>query len=103
MVQMASVTRRTTQFTPWMAANADVCRLLGKGLKGIGIGLLAYDCYLSYQENFSNPNLSEDRKVTDTIVDINNSIGQFAAVWGFTKLGTLISPGWGTVIGLLMK
>lgn len=81
-----------------------IMKTVGKIAKIAGYVLLAIDCGLSIYNNFTNPNLTMSRKITDSIVDVGFSVGSFftAMVVG-TKIGawvgTFFGPGIGTLAG----
>ena len=59
----------------------------GKVFSAIGYALLAVDVGLSIFNNFTNPNLSLSRKITDSIFDAGYSIGSFALSMAFASVG----------------
>ena len=79
---------------------------LGKVAKIAGYALLALDCGISIYNNFTNPNLSMSRKITDSIVDVGFSVGGFFAAMGVgAAVGSIGGPAgiiFGAVAGLFV-
>ncbi len=81
----------------------------GTVLKVAGYAMLAYEAGSAVYNNFNNANLSFDRKITDSIVDVGFIVGGAtiglkvgAAIGSFIPipvLGTLIGAGIGVLIG----
>ena len=82
--------------------NLSAMGKIAKTAKVIGYAALAIDCGISIYNNFSNPYLSMDRKITDSIVDVGFSIGGFLlATKTGALVGTAIGGPIGTVVGAL--
>ena len=83
---------------------SNVFSTLGKVAKGVGIALLVIDSGISVYNNFNNSELSLDRKMTDSVVDIGVNVGIYYAIGLGFKLGAFIGtlipiPVIGTVVG----
>jgi len=73
---------------------------VGRVAKIGGYALLALDVGLSIHRNFTNPNLTLDRQITDSIVDVGFSVGGFGLAMGGGKLAAFaVGAVWGAKFG----
>ena len=84
-----------------MSTLSNTAKVASKVAKVAGIALLVTDCSISVYNNFTNDNLTTERKISDSIVDVGVSVGGFWATVGTASaIGTAFGPGYGTAAGL---
>lgn len=97
-------------FATDMEYTAKVFSTAGKALKVLGYALLVVDIGLTIYDNFTNPDLPMDRKITDTLVDIGYIALSSFASWAVSSLAGVavgamfgsVVPGIGTVVGAIV-